>query len=171
MNYCCDFALANRRLMMDKAKEAISNHVDVSFDTNSFINIHHNYAAMEHHFGQNVLVHRKGATKATKGEYGIIPGSQGTKSFIVEGKGNRDSFMSCSHGAGRLMSRSKAKEKLDLKTEIERLDKIGVIHGIRSISDLDEASGAYKDIDDVMVHQGELVNIVTELEPMAVVKG
>lgn len=171
MNYCCDFALENRRVMMDKVQEAMINYVDVTFDQDSFINIHHNYAAMENHFGQNVLIHRKGATKAVKGEYGIIPGSQGTKSFIVEGKGNKDSFMSCSHGAGRLMSRSKAKEKLDLKTEIAILDKMGVVHGIRSISDLDEASGAYKDIDTVMLHQEDLVDIVTELEPIAVVKG
>ncbi len=174
MNYCCDFALANRQLMMQRVMEAMSNHVDVAFDTafeNTNINIHHNYAALENHFGKNVLVHRKGATRAYEGEYGIIPGSQGTKSYIVRGKGNPESFMSCSHGSGRVLSRSKAKEKLNLKDEIKKLDDQGIVHGIRNISDLDEASGAYKDITTVMDHQKDLVDIWVELKPLAVVKG
>ena len=173
MNYCCDFALANRKVMMDKVYEALTNHV-ISiepYEDDDFINIHHNFAAMENHFGQNVLVHRKGATKAYMGELGIIPGSQGTASYIVEGKGNEKSFKSCSHGAGRIMSRSKAKEALDLKDEIKKLDDKGIVHGIRNVSDLDEASGAYKDIDVVMHNQQDLVNIRVELKPMAVVKG
>jgi len=181
MNICCDFALANRRLMMERVKEAITNHVDVSFDLDNLpllpgasypsINIHHNYAALENHFGQNVLVHRKGATKAYEGEYGIIPGSQGTSSYIVRGKGNVDSFKSCSHGAGRLMSRTKAKEKLNLNDEIKKLDDQGIVHGIRNKKDLDEASGAYKDIDEVMEHQKNLVDIIVKLKPLCVVKG
>jgi len=174
MNYCCNFALANRQLMMQRVMEAISNHVDVQFDTaakNTNINIHHNYAALENHFGKNVLVHRKGATRAYEDEYGIIPGSQGTKSYIVVGKGNSESFKSCSHGSGRLMSRSKAKEKLNLKDEIKKLDEQGIVHGIRNVSDLDEASGAYKDISTVMDNQKDLVDIAVELKPLAVVKG
>ena len=171
MNYCCDFALMNRREMMEMVCEAFDNHVDATFYDSSFINIHHNFAAMENHYGQNVLVHRKGATKAYMGELGIIPGSQGTTSYIVEGKGNEKSFKSCSHGAGRVMSRSKAKEALDLKDEIKKLDDQGIVHGIRNLSDLDEASGAYKDIDIVMHNQQDLVNIRVELKPMAVVKG
>ena len=171
MQYCCDFALANRQLMMDRVEEAFKNHINATFYQTDFINIHHNYAAMENHFGQNVLVHRKGATKASKDMLGIIPGSQGTSSYIVRGLGNRESFESCSHGAGRVLGRKKAKEKLNLQTEISKLDKQGIIHGIRNKKDLEEASGAYKDIDDVMHHQTNLVMIKTELKPLAVVKG
>jgi len=171
MNYACEFAFANRKFMMERVEEAFHNHIDVEFDWNNLINIHHNYAAMEHHFHNNVLVHRKGATRAYKGELGLIPGSQGTKSYIVEGLGNPKSFKSCSHGSGRLMSRSKAKENLDLEEEKRKLDEQGIIHGIRGIGDLDEASGAYKNIKDVMDHQTELIKIVTELTPLGVVKG
>lgn len=176
MQYCVDFAFANRKLMMEKVKEAMSNHCDVSFDENSFINIAHNYAVMENHFGENVLVHRKGATKADKKIFGIIPGSQGTNSYIVKGKENRESrlkasFNSCSHGAGRIMSRSKARKKLNLDDERSKLDNQGIIHSIRSKKDLDEASGAYKDIDEVMDHQKDLVDIVKTLTPLAVIKG
>jgi tRNA-splicing ligase RtcB len=126
---------------------------------------------MENHFGQNVLVHRKGATSAKEGELGIIPGSQGTASYIVKGKGNVESFMSCSHGAGRLMSRTAARKNLDLGEEKRKLDEKGIVHAVRSIGDLDEASGAYKDIDMVMKEQEDLVEIVTKLEPIAVIKG
>ena len=135
------------------------------------INIAHNYAAWENHFGQNVMVHRKGATKAYRGEMGIIPGSQGSTSYIVQGRGNRESFMSCSHGAGRKMGRAEAKRKLDLDTEMKRLDDMGVIHGMRNVGDLDEATGAYKDIVEVMNNQHDLVSIVATLKPLAVVKG
>jgi len=169
MEYCCAYALLNRQTMIDKIKEAFLDYVDCEFDRT--INIHHNYAAMEHHFGKNVLVHRKGATRAYEGEYGIIPGSQGTNSYIVIGKGNPDSFKSCSHGSGRVMSRTKAKEKLDLATEKKKLDDKGIIHAIRSKKDLEEASGAYKNINVVMNHQQDLVDIDVELTPMAVLKG
>lgn len=169
MNYCVEFALANRILMMDRIKSAFVDYVDVSFS--DFINIPHNYAAMENHYGENVLVHRKGATKATEGILGIIPGSQGTKSYIVCGKGNQESFKSCSHGAGRRMGRKQAQRELVLNDEIKRLDDMGVIHSIRNINDLDEAPSAYKDIDTVMENQRDLVDIVVELTPLAVVKG
>jgi tRNA-splicing ligase RtcB len=105
------------------------------------------------------------------GEIGIIPGSQGTKSYIVEGLGNPDSFLSCSHGAGRAMSRSEAVRSLSLEDEMARLEAQGIVHAIRGQKDLEEAAGAYKDIDEVMACQEDLVRIVTELSPVAVIKG
>jgi tRNA-splicing ligase RtcB len=126
---------------------------------------------MENHFGHNVMVHRKGATLATEETIGIIPGSQGTKSYIVKGKGNRDSFNSCSHGAGRTMGRKDAERRLNLEEEIKKLDDQGIIHAIRGVHDLDEASGAYKDISIVMENQKDLVNILVELTPLGVIKG
>ena len=137
----------------------------------SAINIAHNYVAMEHHFNENVMVHRKGATRAREGEWGVIPGSQGTASYIVRGLGNRESFCACSHGAGRRMGRKQACRELDFDAEKKRLDDLGVIHAIRGKKDLDEAPGAYKDISEVMANQEDLVEIVTELKPLAVIKG
>lgn len=135
------------------------------------INIPHNYAAMENHFGQNVMVHRKGATAARHGQLGLIPGSQGTKSYIVMGKGNKESFESCSHGAGRKMGRKQAQNTLNLEEEKRKLEKLGVIHAIRGKDDLDEAPGSYKDIDVVMEEQKDLIDIIDELSPLAVIKG
>jgi tRNA-splicing ligase RtcB (3'-phosphate/5'-hydroxy nucleic acid ligase) len=171
MQYCIDFALANRKLMMQNIESVFTDLFGSRFKELEFINIAHNYAHWEYHFGTRVLVHRKGATSARKGEQGIIPGSQGTKSYIVKGKGNPESFESCSHGAGRIMGRKQAQRTLDLKAEIARLDEKGIIHAIRTQNDLDEAPGAYKDIDEVMKNQDDLVQIETELIPMAVIKG
>jgi len=175
MNYCVDFALANRKLMMERVLTAFASNIPnmarIDFNGVGMVNIAHNYAALENHFGQNVWVHRKGATKATKGLMGIIPGSQGTKSYIVKGLGNKESFMSCSHGAGRTMSRSQAKKELNLEEEIKKMDERGIIHSIRTRQDLDEASSAYKDIDEVMERQRDLVEIAVTLEPLAVIKG
>lgn len=175
MECCVDFALKNRRLMIDNICECflsiIPNVLFSSFGGQRIVNIAHNYAKIEHHFNTNVIVHRKGATSAKVGEIGIIPGSQGTKSYIVEGLGNTDSFMSCSHGAGRKMGRKQAQRELNLENEIEILNKQGIIHAIRNIADLDEASGAYKDIDVVMENQNDLVKILVELKPLAVIKG
>jgi len=170
MKYCTEFALANRKLMMERIQQVISTTLNnVTYEP--MINIAHNYAAWEKHFDTKVIVHRKGATSAKKDETGIIPGSQGTKSYIVEGLGNPESFMSCSHGAGRVMSRSAAIRKLDLEEEKRKLDKLGIIHSIRSKSDLEEASSAYKDISQVMALQSDLVKIKVELSPLAVIKG
>jgi len=176
MNYCVEFALANRKLMMQNIQNCFykviygeDKPVDPMFEP--MINIAHNYASLEHHFGRDVWVHRKGATLARKGTVGIIPGSQGTKSYIVEGKGNPESFESCSHGAGRMMGRKQAQKTLNLEEEIKKLDDQGIIHGIRNVKDLDEASGAYKDIDVVMENQSDLVDILVELTPLAVIKG
>ena len=197
MQFCLEFAKANRDLMIERIKEAFVQHTcercggnggkrgnkcdacggtgirpvheDVEFT--DYINIHHNYASIEHHFGKNVWVHRKGATSAKEGELGIIPGSQGTCSYIVKGKGSEQSFMSCSHGAGRRMSRKRAQRELDFKNEQKKLDEQGILHSIRGTKDLDEASGAYKDISTVMDEQKDLVDIVIELSPLAVIKG
>jgi tRNA-splicing ligase RtcB len=170
MRYCVEFALANRKLMMERIQAAVDHNVRaVAFEP--IINIAHNYAVIERHFGKDVIVHRKGATSAKKDEYGIIPGSQGTTSYIVKGKGNPESFASCSHGAGRIMGRKQAQRQLDLKTEIKRLERQGIIHAIRGKRDLDEAAGAYKDISKVMKNQADLVEIVEQLKPLAVIKG
>ena len=133
-------------------------------EVDDMINIAHNYATLENHFGKNVWVHRKGATSAKEGELGIIPGSQGTKSYIVRGLGNKESFMSCSHGAGRVMGRKQAKRELDLKEEQRKLDEQGILHSIRGVSNLDEATGAYKDINVVMENQVDLAEIVSKLD-------
>jgi tRNA-splicing ligase RtcB len=156
--------------MVERVKEVMRENVGaVSFEP--VINIAHNYAAKEVHFGERVIVHRKGATSARSKEIGIIPGSQGSKSFIVIGKGNPESYSSCSHGAGRLMGRKQAQRSLDLATEKKRLDDLGVIHGLRTKKDLDEAVSAYKDINKVMANQEDLVEIAVELIPLAVMKG
>jgi tRNA-splicing ligase RtcB len=170
MNYCIDFALKNRTKMMDDIYQIIKKFYP-NLICNPTINIAHNYAAFENHFGENVIIHRKGATRAREGEIGIIPGSQGTKSYIVKGKGNPLSFMSCSHGAGRIFGRKEACRTLDLAVEQKKLEDQGIIHSIRTKDDLEEASGAYKNIDEVMENQKDLVEIVTELQPIAVIKG
>ncbi len=170
MNYCIDFALCNRRLMMERICQTIGDvYPDVEYEP--MFNIAHNYAVWENHFDEKCIVHRKGATRARMGEIGIIPGSQGTKSYIVEGLGNVDSFQSCSHGAGRAMSRTEAVRSLSLEDEVAKLEAQGIVHAIRGQKDLEEAAGAYKDIDEVMANQTDLVKIVTELSPVAVIKG
>lgn len=173
MKYAVDFALANRKLMMERILRIFYNSSNMRMGIEKEmrqINIAHNYASIENHFGQNVWIHRKGATKATQGLTGIIPGSQGTKSYIVEGLGNPESFNSCSHGAGRLMSRTKAKSELSLEAEIKMLDDQGIIHGLRNARNLDEAPSAYKDIKEIMENQKDLINIKVELQPLAVIK-
>lgn len=170
MKYCIDFAFCNRNLMMERIKEVIADAIPGT-EFEPMINIAHNYAAWEHHFGQDVIVHRKGAVRAREGEIGIIPGSQGTKSYIVEGLGNPLSFMSSSHGAGRVMSRTEAILTLSFDDEVARLESQGIIHALRCPRDLEEAAGAYKNIDEVMANQADLVTIKTALTPVAVVKG
>ena len=159
MEYCIEFGLCNRRLMIQRIEEVIADAIpDAEFEP--MINISHNYAAWENHFGENCIVHRKGAIRARPGEIGIIPGSQGTSSYIVEGLGNPDSFMSCSHGAGRAMSRTEAVHTLDLEKEKERLDNLGIVHAIRCQQDLEEAASAYKNIEEVIAKEQDLVKII-----------
>jgi tRNA-splicing ligase RtcB len=163
MQYCLDFAQANRAHMLAAVLRI------VGLRSGGEVNIHHNYAAIEHHFSKNVWVHRKGATRARTGELGIIPGSMGTASYIVEGLGNPESFQSCSHGAGRRMGRKQAERTLDLAAEQAKMGH--VIHGLRNVSDLDEAPGAYKDIDAVMAAQNDLMRIVSKRMPLGSIKG
>lgn len=170
MRYCIDFALCNRRLMMQRIEEVLADALP-GIEFEPMINIAHNYAAFETHFGQEVIVHRKGATLATEGTVGIIPGSQGTASYIVEGRGNPLSFNSCSHGAGRRMSRTVAERTLNMDEEVQRLEAQGIIHAIRTQNDMQEASGAYKDIEQVIHNELDLVKIRTRLLPLAVIKG
>lgn len=170
MEFCVDFAYANRKLMMERVKDALVK-VAGPVQFGRFINIAHNYAALETHFHKELLVHRKGATRAQEGEIGIIPGSQGTPSYLVRGRGNRESFTSCSHGAGRKMGRKQAQRSLDLDQEQKRLEEQGILHAVRGRRDLDEAPGAYKDIDEVVENQLDLVDVLVTLKPLAVVKG
>ena len=170
MRFCIDFALCNRRLMMQRIEEVIADALP-GIEFEQMINIAHNYAAFEHHYGEDVIVHRKGATLAREGVVGIIPGSQGTASYIVEGLGNPESFCSCSHGAGRVMSRSAAIKTLDMAEEVAQLEAKGIVHAIRCQDDMQEASGAYKDIETVIKNELDLVKVKTRLLPIAVIKG
>lgn len=170
MQYCVDFALANRKQIINIISEIICHHFG-NIEFCELLNIAHNYVRQEKHFGEELMVHRKGATSARKDERCIIPGSQGTNSFIGKGKGNPESFESCSHGAGRKMGRKAAQRTLDLKKEKNLLDNKGLIHSLFTQKDLDEASGAYKDISLVMKLQSDLIEIITELQPLAVIKG
>lgn len=163
------FARINREIMMDNVMLALTTELGTNIIIeDQAINCHHNYVEMENHFGSNIWVTRKGAVRAREGDMGIIPGSMGERSFIVRGKGNKDSFNSCSHGAGRLMSRTKAKATFTVE------DHIKATEGVECRKDesvLDETPGAYKSIDDVMASQTELVDIVHTLKQFVVVKG
>jgi tRNA-splicing ligase RtcB len=170
MHYCVQFAAANRQAMMRRVSEILLDF-EPSASFSAPFDVAHNYASQEYHFGQQAMVHRKGATQAMAGQIGIIPGSQGSTSYIVRGLGNKESFCSCSHGAGRKLGRKQAQRQLNLKDEIQRLKQQGILHAIRHKKDLDEATGAYKDITKVMDNQRDLVEVVTTLKPLAVVKG
>lgn len=167
MEFCLDFAKANRAHMMAQIMGIVADVTGAA--PVDAVNIHHNYAALEAHYGKNVWVHRKGATRVRSGERGIIPGSMGTASYIVEGLGNPESFNSCSHGAGRRMGRKQAQRTLSMEEEQTKM--AGVLHGLRNADDLDEAPGAYKDIDTVMANQTDLVKITTRLRPLGSIKG
>jgi tRNA-splicing ligase RtcB len=163
------FARLNREVMMQRVIGALRKVITKPFETHlEAVNCHHNYVQKETHFGQEVFVTRKGAVSAKAGELGIIPGSMGAKSFIVRGKGNVDSFMSCSHGAGRSMSRTKAKKLFTIA------DQIKATEGVECRKDadvIDEIPMAYKDIDAVMLAQKDLVEVVYTLKQVVCVKG
>ena len=171
MNLALAFARESRGRMMDVIQGIIYNHTgEDSFRDR--IDVHHNYAAIEHHFGRDVWVHRKGAIRAREGEIGIIPGSMGSFSYIVRGKGNPESFCSCSHGAGRKMSRKKARELFSAADVMEDLTDRGIVVGVPDPSSVgDECSSAYKDIRYVIEQEADLAEVVTELKTLAVVKG
>ena len=173
MNYALRFALESRLRMMDELLRN-AEHLSGTLQGGDMINIHHNFAVMENHFGKNVWVHRKGATKASSGQIGIIPGSMGTSSYIVRGLGNTESFMSCSHGAGRHcgraeFSRNHTVEECDASMDGVVFDGWGKDRKGRP--DLSEAPAAYKDIDKVIADESDLVEVVTKLRPLGVVKG
>jgi tRNA-splicing ligase RtcB len=170
MNFALEFSKANREVMMNRFMNAVLSILGTVGVVDE-IDVHHNYARYENHFGENVIIHRKGAISAKFEERGIIPGSQGTCSYITRGHGNIESFKSSSHGAGRIMSRTKARKELDLDEEINSIEAKGVIHSIRSKEDLDEAPGAYKNIEDVIAYQKDLVMIEEKLTPLGVIKG
>lgn len=163
------FAMKNRELMMDNVEKAVRSVISKPFQARLMaVNCHHNYAARETHYGEEVLVTRKGAVRAQQGEYGIIPGSMGARSFIVRGLGNAESFCSCSHGAGRVMSRTEAKRRFTLQ------DHERATQGVECRKDkdvIDETPAAYKSIDAVMHAQRELVEIVHTLRQVVCVKG
>jgi tRNA-splicing ligase RtcB len=172
MTYALWFAEENRKRMMQ-------HFINISCgvfqcEPLQTINIHHNFASLEHHFGRNVVIHRKGATCAREGMLGIIPGSMGTNSYIVKGSGNKESFESCSHGAGRIMGR---KEFCRTHT-LEECDKAmeGIVFGRRNKDrkgnlDISEAPQAYKNIDEVIESELDLIDVVTKLTPLGVLKG
>lgn len=164
-----DYAMENRRVMMDATIAALRRHIPMDFTiTQEAINCHHNYVERENHFGKNLWVTRKGAIRARAGDLGIIPGSMGAKSYIVRGKGNLESYCSCSHGAGRKMSRSAARRLFKLP------DLEAQTAGVECRKDdavLDEIPGAYKDIDVVMNNQRDLVEVIHVLKQILNVKG
>jgi tRNA-splicing ligase RtcB len=164
-----DFARINRELMMNHALEALMRTLGIAVMVQeNAINCHHNYVEQESHGGENVLVTRKGAVRARLGDLGIIPGSMGAKSYIVRGLGNADSLHSCSHGAGRRMSRTEAKRRYKVE------DQVKATEGVECRKDadvIDEIPMAYKDIDAVMEAQKDLVEIVHTLKQVLCVKG
>ncbi|MFN3727083.1 MAG: RtcB family protein [Allosphingosinicella sp.] len=168
MSFAQDYAMANREIMMGRVLDALRGHVPPFKTDKAAINCHHNYAVREHHFGEDVWVTRKGAVRAREGDLGIIPGSMGTGSFIVEGAGSADSFHSCSHGAGRVMSRTQAKKLITLEQHQE------AVKGIECRTDagvIDESPAAYKDIGAVMEAQTDLVRIKHRLRQIINIKG
>jgi tRNA-splicing ligase RtcB (3'-phosphate/5'-hydroxy nucleic acid ligase) len=169
LGWAQEYASLNRDLMLHLVHKALSKSLgrEVAF-VGEVTNCHHNYARIEEHFGENVWVTRKGAVSARAGELGIIPGSMGAKSFIVRGKGNADSYCSCSHGAGRRMSRTQARKVFN------RADLVAQTQGVECRKDegvLDEIPSAYKDIDMVMAAQSDLVDVVATLKQILCVKG
>jgi tRNA-splicing ligase RtcB len=162
------YAMTNRELMMNAVIAAAREQLPKFALGHKAVNCHHNYVAREHHFGHDVFVTRKGAVRAQLGDLGIIPGSMGARSYIVGGKGNRESYCSCSHGAGRAMSRGEAKRRFSVE------DHAKATEGIECRKDegvIDETPAAYKPIDKVMAAQAELVDIVHELRQVVCVKG
>ena len=163
-----NYARCNRELMMEAVLRAISHRVRPIHVDEAVVNCHHNYVAREHHFGADVWVTRKGAVRAGKGEFGIIPGSMGARSYIVCGKGNKDAYESCSHGSGRAMSRTAARKRFTVE------DHARMTAGIECRKDsgvIDETPAAYKDIDAVMAAQTDLVDVVHTLRQVLCVKG
>ncbi len=176
MKLALDYAFENRARMLDKTcavvKEVIEKHTSLTVEFGAEINCHHNYAALENHFGVNVWVHRKGATRVRRKEMAVIPGAMGSYSYVVEGKGNEESFCTSSHGAGRSYSRSGAMQAFSTEQVMVDLKEQGVVLGKRKKNDVaEECRFAYKDIDQVMAQQLEMVTPVRKLKTVGVIKG
>ncbi|MGE5415481.1 MAG: RtcB family protein [Acidobacteriota bacterium] len=177
MNMALAFARENREAMKEKVKSILFNlvkkHTDFTgIQVDMEINAHHNYAAIENHYGENVWVHRKGAIRVREDELGIVPGAMGRASYIVKGLGNPESFHSCSHGAGRKMGRKKALASYTEKEVLQELEKQSVVLGTHSTKEIaDESPFVYKDIDDVIAQEADLAVPVLKLQTVAVVKG
>jgi tRNA-splicing ligase RtcB (3'-phosphate/5'-hydroxy nucleic acid ligase) len=169
VSWAQEYAFQNRAVMLERVLAALRKSIPKEFEvTSEAINCHHNYVAQENHYGQNLWVTRKGAIRAREGDLGIIPGSMGQRSYIVRGKGNPESYCSCSHGAGRVMSRTEAKRRFSLT------DLIAQTEGVECRKDeavIDEIPGAYKSIDTVMENQRDLVEVVHTLKQVLCVKG
>lgn len=176
MKLALAFAQENRDRMIKNVTAIFDKWINrtagCQAEYSNYINCHHNYADIENHYGKNVWVHRKGAIRAREGDLGIIPGAMGSYSYLVEGKGNPESFHSCSHGAGRLMSRIKAKDSFSVEMVMTDLKKCGVILGKSNKSDVAEESRyAYKDIDAVIANELDLILPTKKLRTLGVVKG
>jgi tRNA-splicing ligase RtcB (3'-phosphate/5'-hydroxy nucleic acid ligase) len=168
MHWAQDYAAENRRAMMDAVLRVLREELR-SFQLGDVaVNCHHNYTAREAHFGEKVLVTRKGAVRAGRGELGIIPGSMGARSYVVRGLGNPESFESCSHGAGRTMSRTEARKRFTVDQHVAATEGVECR---KDASVIDETPAAYKDIDAVMRAQRDLVEIVHTLKQVVCVKG
>lgn len=168
VHWAQDFALTNREIMLENILIVLKNHFPELATTEEAVNCHHNYVELENHYGSNVWVTRKGAVRARSGDLGIIPSNMANGSYIVRGKGNKESFCSCSHGAGRVMSRTEARKNISLEQHIK--DTEGV--ECRKDADvIDESPSAYKDIDQVMESQKDLIEIVHTLKQVICVKG
>lgn len=163
-----EYATQNRREMVDLVLAALKRHLPAFDVTSEVVNCHHNYVAVEHHYGADVWVTRKGAIRAREGDLGIIPGSMGTRSYIVRGKGDPESFSSCAHGAGRKMSRTAAGKQFSVADLVRQTE--GVICR-KDKGVVDEIPGAYKDIDTVMANQADLVDVMHTLKQVVCVKG
>jgi len=168
VSWAQNYALENRKIMMDRVLKVLQSHTKEIITSDMAVNCHHNYVERENHFNDNVLVTRKGAVRARRGDLGIIPGSMGTGSFIVEGLGNKESFCSCSHGAGRVMSRGEAKKLISLE---QHKNAMRGIEARLDVDVLDESPAAYKDIGAVMAAQDDLVSIKYRLRQIVNVKG
>ncbi len=176
MNLAMDYAFENRARMLEKTcaavKELIEKHTGHTVGFGQEINCHHNYASLENHYDENVWVHRKGATRVREGEMAVIPGAMGSYSYVVEGKGNRESFCTSSHGAGRCYSRSGAMKAFSIEQVMVDLKEQDIVLGKRKKNDVaEECRFAYKDIDQVMAQQQDMVTPVRKLKTVGVVKG
>ena len=168
VSWCQDYALENRRVMMERVLDQMQRLLPPFSLTTEAINCHHNYVEKENHYGENVYVTRKGAIRAREGDLGIIPGSMGQRSYIVKGKGNPESYCSCAHGAGRKMGRKEAKRRFTVADLVAQTAGVECHKGEEV---LDEIPASYKPIDEVMANQADLVDIIHTLKQVLCVKG